>query len=221
MFEEFTYEFGDDLVNLGLALLILAVGYVAARLLGKLVARVVRAVGDERISRAVGVPAPDPKRAPSRIAANITTAAVLLFAVVEAFDLVGFDLGVELVTRFLAFGADVLLGLAVLGLGLYVARLAGDAVGGIVGDRIPSLVPVTRVAVVVLAVFMALDQMGIAGDIVRLLFGITVGAVALAAALAFGLGCREHAGRWMDRWMERRGGAGPGPGATPDSREES
>ncbi len=221
MFEEFTYQFGDDLVNLGLAVLVLAVGYVAARLLGKLVARVVRAVGDERIARMIGVPAPDPKRAPSRIAANITVAAILLFAVVEACDLIGFQLGVELVTRFLAFGADVLLGLAVLGLGLYVARLAGDAVGGIVGDRIPSLAPVTRVAVVVLAVFMALDQMGIAGDIVRLLFGITIGAVALAAALAFGLGCREHAGRLMDRWMEGRGRTGPGTGAEPDSREES
>ena len=205
MFEEFTYQFGDDLVNLGLAVLILAVGYVAARLLGKLVARVVRAIGDERIARMIGVSALDPKRTPSRIAANVTVAAILLFAVVEACDLIGFQLGVELVTRFLAFGADVLLGLAVLGLGLYVARLAGDAVGGIVGDRIPSLAPVTRVAVTVLAVFMALDQMGIAGDIVRMLFGITIGAVALAAALAFGLGCREHAGRLMDRWMDSRG----------------
>ena len=205
MLEEFTYEFGDGLLDLGLALLILLGGWLLAWVAARVAGRLVRAAGDERLSRAMGLPAADPERAPSRLVAGVVRAAVLLFALVQALAAVGFQLGAELVTRFLTFGADVLLGLAVLGLGLWLARLAADTVAGVAGPRLRGLAPATRVAVTVLAVFMALEQMGIAGEIVRLLFTFTVGAAALAAALAFGLGCREQAGRLVERWLAGRG----------------
>ena len=184
-----------------LAVLILAVGWLAALLLGKLVAKVVRTIGDERISRAMGVKVLDAQRKPSQVAGSITRAVVVLFAVLEAFEVLGFEVGAELITRFLAFGGDVLLGVAILGLGLYLARLAGDAVASSTGRRLRALRPLTQGAVVVLAVFMALDQMGVASDIVRLLFVFTAGAAAVAAALAFGLGCRESARALFDEWV--------------------
>ena len=64
---------------------------------------------------------------------------------------------------------------------------------------------------------MALRQMGLAEDIVNLAFALVLGALALAAAMAFGLGARDAAGRQVERWIatveedgERGTGAGDG-----------
>jgi hypothetical protein len=45
--------------------------------------------------------------------------------------------------------------------------------------------------------------MGIADDIVNLAFGFTFGSVAVAVALAFGLGGREAAGKQMEYWLSK------------------
>ena len=45
--------------------------------------------------------------------------------------------------------------------------------------------------------------MGIADDIVNLAFGLTLGSVAIAVALSFGLGGREAAGRQMEFWLSK------------------
>jgi hypothetical protein len=57
--------------------------------------------------------------------------------------------------------------------------------------------------VILLAVFMALQELGIATDIVTTAFAILFGAIALAMALAFGLGSRELAGEIMREWYAR------------------
>lgn len=201
MLDEFRYTLGDGLLDVGLAVLIIAAGWLVALLLGKIVAKVIRTIGDERISQAMGVKADTDRRPPSRVVGSITRAAVMLYATLEAFEVLGFTLGAELITRFLTFGGNVLLGVAILGLGLYLGRLAGEAVASGTGRRLRAVAPVTQGAVVVLAIFMALDQMGLASDIVRLLFIFTAGAAAVAAALAFGLGCRESARALFDEWV--------------------
>ncbi|MDH3458074.1 MAG: hypothetical protein OER90_14640 [Gemmatimonadota bacterium] len=53
----------------------------------------------------------------------------------------------------------------------------------------------------VLATAMALQQTGVAQEIVTLAFGTLLGAIALAGAIAFGLGAREAAGRTIDQWL--------------------
>jgi hypothetical protein len=53
---------------------------------------------------------------------------------------------------------------------------------------------------------MSLRELGLANDIINLAFGITLGALGLAAALAFGLGGREVAGRELDRFVSHMRG---------------
>lgn len=201
MMNELRYFLGGGLLDVGIALLVVLVGWFAALLLGRLVARLVRAVGDDRIAGAMGVRGTTPGPAPSRVAGNVVRTALLLFVLLEAFEIIGFHVGADLITRFLTFGGDVVLGVAVLCLALYLGRISRDAVAGSVGRRYRALGPITQGAVVGLGVFMALDQMGVASDIVRLLFVFTAGAAAVASALAFGLGCRETAGRLFDEWV--------------------
>ncbi len=50
---------------------------------------------------------------------------------------------------------------------------------------------------------MAMSQMGLAGDIINLAFGIILGSVALAIALAFGIGGREVAARQLEDWKRK------------------
>src|SRR5205823_1185686 len=73
--------------------------------------------------------------------------------------------------------------------------------GAVHGGR--SLARIGRVSVILLSVFMALQELGIATEIVTTAFAILFGAVALAMALAFGLGNRDLAGEITREWYER------------------
>lgn len=74
---------------------------------------------------------------------------------------------------------------------------AGALYGG------PWLARTGRGGVIVLAVFMALQELGVATDIVTTAFAILFGAVALALALSFGLGNRDLAAEITREWYER------------------
>jgi hypothetical protein len=62
-----------------------------------------------------------------------------------------------------------------------------------------------RIAIVVLATAMALQQTGVAQEIVTLAFSLVLGAIAVAAAIAFGVGAKDAAAREVNRWLERSG----------------
>lgn len=133
---------------------------------------------------------------------------IMLFATVEAAHRLGFTGVRDLLATFIAFGGDILLGAVILVVGYWLADLAARAIQRANPDRSVGLSRIARVAILGLVIAMGLRAMGIADDIVNLAFGLVLGAVAVAAALAFGLGGREAAGRVADRWaksyLERR-----------------
>jgi hypothetical protein len=100
------------------------------------------------------------------------------------------------------FASQILLGLIIFGLGVYLANWANQAIvsGGMVNAKL--LATAARIAILVLSAAMALREMGIANDIINLAFGLLLGAVAVAVALAFGLGGREAAGQQLAQWSE-------------------
>jgi len=140
---------------------------------------------------------------------------IMLFATVEAAHRLGFTGVRDLLATFIAFGGDILLGAVILVVGYWLADLAARAIQRANPDRSVGLSRIARVAILGLVIAMGLRAMGIADDIVNLAFGLVLGAVAVAAALAFGLGGREAAGRVADRWaktyLERRRDDGPLP----------
>jgi small-conductance mechanosensitive channel len=91
----------------------------------------------------------------------------------------------------------VILGMIV---GEFVRALVLASAGNVEG--VPTLAKVAKTAVILIAIFMALQQVGVAGDIVTSAFTLILGAVALAFGLAFGLGNRELAGEITRRWYE-------------------
>ena len=162
-----------------------------------------------------GAPGPGPAvaRRPagtslSAFAGQVALFFIMLFATVEAAHRLGFTGVRDLLATFIAFGADVLLGAAILVIGYWLADLAARAIQRANPDGRAGLARIARVAILGLVLAMGLRAMGIADDIVNLAFGLVLGAVAVATALAFGLGGREAAGRITERWaqeyLERR-----------------
>lgn len=150
---------------------------------------------------------PTPRRTPSQLVGYGVLVAVMLFATIEAFRLLDLDTLAVLLTELALFLADVLLGLLILAAGLYLANLAARAVRSSAVQGADVLAKLAHAAVVVLAGAMALRQMGVAEDIINLAFGLLLGAVAIAIALAFGIGGRDVAGRYLEKWtgkVERR-----------------
>lgn len=138
---------------------------------------------------------------PSEIVGYLVTIAIMLFAAMEAANLLGFQTLTLLISNFIIAAGQVLVGLLIFALGLYISYLADRVIreSGVSQSHI--LAPAARVAIIIFASALALRQMGIAESIVNLAFGLLLGAVAVAIALAFGLGGREIAARQLDRWQ--------------------
>ena len=123
-------------------------------------------------------------------------------AAIEAARELGFNLLADLIARFTVFTGQVVLGLIIFGIGLFLANLAASTVRASGANQAGLLALAARVSIIVLAGAMALRQMGLADDIINLAFGLLLGSIAVAVALAFGLGAREIAARELGEWVQ-------------------
>lgn len=90
--------------------------------------------------------------------------------------------------------------IAVLLIGVWLANFAADSLKGKCGAVIVAAV---RVGVIVFTVALAIGNMDIGGTIVEIAFALILGAVCVAAAIAFGIGGREVAARLLGDWAEK------------------
>ncbi len=186
------------------AALILVIAYILGRVIADLVANLLAAIGFDSILMRLGLgtePAAG-ERTPSKVVGYLVLVAIMLFAIIEASQILNFALLAEIVTGFMIFAGHVVLGLIIFGIGIYLANLAYRSVmaSGISHGKI--LARAAQIAILVFAGAMGLRQMGIANEIINLAFGLLLGAIAVAVALAFGLGGREVAGREVENWVE-------------------
>jgi hypothetical protein len=84
---------------------------------------------------------------------------------------------------------------------LYLANFAYNLIASSRGSQAEILGQAARIAIIAFAAAMALQQMGIAPHIVNLAFGLLFGAIAVAIALAFGLGGRDVANEQLREWL--------------------
>lgn len=126
----------------------------------------------------------------------------MLFAAIAAADLLGFVAISAIITMFIAFGANIILGAIVLFIGFWLANvIAGVVERSEQGSQF--LANIVRVLIMGLVLAMGLKAMGIADSIVNLAFGLTLGAVAVAFALSFGLGGQEAAARFLRKMQDK------------------
>jgi hypothetical protein len=189
------------------AVLLVGIAFVVGRLLAGIVSNVLAGVGFNHVLVKLGLSkrAAEGERSASALAGRLVLIVVLLFASIEAANLLGFSLLAGLTKDFVTWGAHVLLGLVIFGFGLLLANWVAGVVRASDSPRAPLLALAARIVILLLAGAMALRQMELANDIVNLAFGLVIGAVAVAVALAFGLGGREAAARLLNDWHKQTG----------------
>lgn len=188
--------------NLVAAALILVVTWYVAKFAADLLSRLLAGMGLDTVPEKLGMTnAFSGALKPSDLVRALALFFAMLFATVEASHRLDFTQVRDLVSMFIKFGGEVLLGGAILLIGFWLANLAFNAISR-ASDR-TGLARLARLAILGLVIAMGLRAMGIADDIVNLAFGLTLGSVAVAVALAFGLGGREAAGKQMEHWLSQ------------------
>jgi hypothetical protein len=184
--------------------LVILIAYAVGRVVAGLVTNLLAGAGFNSLLARLGL-GREPQqgeRTLAEIAGSLVLAAIMLFAVTEAFEMLGFGAVAGLVAEFMVFAGQIVMGLIVLAIGFYLANLAAGAIQTSNVGQASVLAGAARVAILVLIGAMALRQMGIANEIINLAFGLILGGIVVAAAIAFGIGGREIAGRELTRWIE-------------------
>jgi hypothetical protein len=177
------------------AVAVLAVAYFIGRVIADIVSTLLSNAGfDKLVARvSVGTVSESPGVSPSKIVGWLALAVVMLFSSLAAASLVGWNSMVVILGAFIAFLARLGIGFIIIVVGIYLANFASKVIlsTGLQQKRLLALL--ARVAIIVFAVAMALDQIGVANDIVNMAFGLILAGAALDGALAFGLGGKDVA----------------------------
>ncbi|MBI5776744.1 MAG: hypothetical protein HY444_05070 [Nitrospirae bacterium] len=192
--------------------IILTVGLVAAWAAGYLVERVLRVIGLDHFCDRVGVNAAlargGVKTDPSRLVGRAAYWTVALFATVAALGALNLQPINQFARSFLAYLPHLFAAALILGAGYLLSNFVSQAVlitavnAGLPPARL--LAACSRWGVQVIAVAMALEQLGIAKTVVVVGFGIVLGGIVLAAAIAFGLGAKDLAKDFLERRLSGR-----------------
>ena len=199
----------DAVPNILAAAVILLLTWYVARFAAALLAKVLENAGFDALPERLGLAQVFSGSArPSALAHWAVMFFAMLFAVVEASNQLGFSQVRDVVTVFISFAGEIVLGGLILTVGFWLANLAYRAIDRASGPDTRGLAPIARIAILGIVIAMGLRAMGIANEIVVLAFGLSLGAVAVAVALSFGLGGREAAGKLMEHWLSRWRGGG-------------
>ncbi|RUT09881.1 hypothetical protein DSM106972_003760 [Dulcicalothrix desertica PCC 7102] len=190
------------------AAFIVVASYFLARFAAELVTNILSSIGFDNIFSVLGIStqqkAPSPAtttRTPSQVMGTVVIVGIMLFATVAAVDILKIPALTALVTALTVVFGRILSGLAVFAVGLFLANLAFSLITASGNRQAQILGQIARVAIIALVSAMSLQQIGVASDIVNLAFGLLLGAIAVAIALAFGLGAREVAGEQVKEFL--------------------
>jgi small-conductance mechanosensitive channel len=186
------------------AIIVLVIAYFVGKLVGDLVANLLAGLGFNKVLvwLKLGQEPKEGQRTPSEFVGYVVLVVVMLLAVTGAAELLGFGSMTDYVDTVLAFIWQIAIALVVFGLGLFLANLARKAVQAMGGTKGQLLGQVAWWAIVFFVGALALGQTGISQEIVNMAFTLALGAIAVAAALAFGLGGREVAGRELESFVK-------------------
>jgi len=139
-------------------------------------------------------------KTPSEIVGLIVLVGVVLFGAVTATEILQLDQLTLIVRAIMEIAAQVLIGVLIFGIGVYIANLAFRLIKSSSSGSSNMLAQAARISILAFVGAMALGQMGVAPNIVNLAFGLLLGAIAIAIAISFGLGGREVAGKQLEEW---------------------
>ena len=187
------------------AILVVGIAYAVGLVVKGLITNLLNAAGFNNILAKLGIgKEPEEGRwTPSEAVSYIAFVIIMLFASIEAAELLGFALFASLVSQLLVFISQIIIGIIIFGIALYLGNLAYDTVKVTQTPHKGFLASLAKYSILVLGGSMALQRMGLANEIIVLAFGLTLGAIAITAIIAFGIGGKDIAARELDEIVQK------------------
>jgi hypothetical protein len=208
---EFFHQIASLLPRLVLALGVMLIGWLLAKVVRFAIERGLRAVNFNVLTQRAGT---DHFLQSAGLRGDTTTLfgllgywMVLVAALMVAFNGLGLTYATDLLQRVELFGPKILVAGVVMVLGSYFARFVGESIDRFCRDaQVPDsdiFGKVARYLIMAFVVMIALSEIEVGGDIVQRAFLIILAGIVLALALAFGLGGKDWAAALLERWWPR------------------
>lgn len=180
------------------AVVILFVAYYLAKFISDIVTNLLAGIGIDRLPEALGFKTAQGANL-SGVAGYVVLVYVMLFAVQGTAETFGLGAIAGIVASLIALGGNVLLGVAIFMVGIYLANVASNVITTAGGEDASFLANIARWGILIFVAGIALTQAGVplAGQTIT----IILYAIGAAVALAFGLGGRDTAARQLDSWF--------------------
>jgi hypothetical protein len=194
------------------ALLILIVGWIIAKIIRSMVNGVLKVVRFDTLADKAGISEVlkkgDLKITARQVVSGLVYWLVMIMVLVMTANALGLPKASDILANLFAYVPKVIAALLVLVVAMFLASFVSGIVRIAAGNaNLPKpdlLAGISRWAIIVFAVTISLAQLGIAPLLVTATFNIILGGVVLGLALAFGLGGRDAAAKYIDELKERR-----------------
>lgn len=192
-------------------LVILVIGWLIAKAVQRLVTRILKLVGLDVASEKAGIAnffaKGEIKYTLSELVGMLVYWLVMLIVFVTAVDALGLKIAAQLLDRIVFYIPNVVITIFILCLGIFAAGFLGSIVrttamnAGVVFARL--LGQISQLIVIVFTIALALEQLNIGTRVITLSINIVLGTIGLACALAFGLGCKDIAAKFILSLIEK------------------
>lgn len=179
------------------AIVIIAIGVFISQLVAKLLEALLAGVGADSLIEKI-TKNDSNKVVLSKVIASIVKYVLIIIFVVEGINILNLSALTSVGAAVIGYMPSVLAAVIILGVGIFAANLAGDAIV----KRFPNAKAsalVAKAAIYVLVAFLCLSQLGVASTIVETAFIVIIAALGIAFAIAFGVGGRQFAANMLDK----------------------
>ncbi|MBB5181193.1 hypothetical protein HNQ44_002658 [Planomicrobium koreense] len=186
--------------NIFVAIILIIVGVMIAKFIGDLLTSLLKGTGIDNVSNYLNTSSnPNvPTFDLAKIIGKTVQVLIIIFFTVEALNVLQLDVLNNIGSAIISYLPLVLSALIILGIGIVGANLLGNYITKSSGNRMTG--GIVKYAIIIMAVFMTLDQLNFATNIVNLAFLFIVAGLAVAFAIAFGIGGRDMAKRQLEKF---------------------
>jgi hypothetical protein len=194
------------------ALIILIVGWIIAKAIRRLINWLLIAVRFDVMADKTGITEVlkkgNLKTTAREVICGLVYWLIIIMVLVMTVDALGLPKASDVLTSLFDYVPKVIVALLVLIVAMFLASFVSGIVHTAAGNAsLPSpelIAGISRWAIIIFAVTIAMEQLGIAPLLVGTAFNIILGGVVLALALAFGLGGKDAAAKYLDELRSRR-----------------
>lgn len=187
------------------AIIILVIGWMIAKLLETVVVRALKAVRLDVASDKAGISnilaQGDIKLTLSELLGAIVYWLLVLVVISTALNALNLMIAADIISRLVAYVPNIIAAIFVLVLGSFLASFVSSIVRTAASnaglERAKLLAQITQTVLIVFAVIIAIEQLNIATTLIALAVNVILASIGIGIALAFGLGCKDIAGRFV------------------------